>query len=356
LQASHAVDTVIEPAVLERLFSGKNDRPREDRMRRFASRLAGLAMAAMLGFTAAPAAADEISVTHWGALMYGTPYAVAMDKGLFKKAGVDITGILTSQGGGTTMRNVLSGGLPYGEVALSAVIAAINEGIDVKIVNSGVRSIADIQWVTMPNSDIKTIRDLVGKKMSITSPKSVTDMMSIMALEKSGIPLDKVERPALGGIGTGLTALESGAVQAAPILEPIWSARHDKYRPVVAIKDILPPMTQTVGVTTGEFLRSQPDKLRAIIAGRRAGVDYVYAHPEETGAILGKEYNIKPEIAQIAVNNMVAVKYWSAGDFDIPGMNEFTRGLKIIGEVKGDVDWEKIIDRSFLPADLRKGS
>ena len=58
-----------------------------------------------------------------------------MEKGLFKQAGIDITGLLTSQGGGTTMRNVLSGGLPYGEVALSAVIAAINEGIDVKIVN-----------------------------------------------------------------------------------------------------------------------------------------------------------------------------------------------------------------------------
>ena len=82
------------------------------------------ALAATLALAALPATAEEISVTHWGALMYGTPYAVAMEKGLFKQAGVDVTGILTSQGGGTTMRNVLAGGLPYGEVALSAVIAA----------------------------------------------------------------------------------------------------------------------------------------------------------------------------------------------------------------------------------------
>jgi len=319
-------------------------------------RLAALVIAAGVALPAARASAEEISVTHWGVLMYGVPYAVAMDKGLFKQAGVDITGLLTSQGGGTTVRNVLSGGLPYGEVALSAVIAAMNEGIDLKIVNSGVRSVADVQWVTMPNSEVKTIHDLVGKKMSITSPKSVTDMLSIMALEKSGIALDKVERPALGGIGSGLTALEGGGVQAAPILEPIWSARRDKYRPVVAIKDILPPMTQTVGVTTGEFIKSQPQKLRAIIAGRRAGVDYVYANPKETAAVLAREYNLKPEIAEVAVANMVAVSYWSRGDFDLKGMNEFTRGLKIIGEVKGDVDWEKLIDRSFLPADLRGSS
>jgi NitT/TauT family transport system substrate-binding protein len=38
------------------------------------------------------------------------------------------------------------------------------------------------------------------------------------------------------------------------------------------------------------------------------------------------------------------------------GMNEMTRGLKIIGEVKENVDWNKLIDRSFLPADLRGSS
>ena len=228
------------------------------------------------------------------------------------------------------------------------MIAASREGIDLRIVNSGTQSVADIAWVTMPNSDIKSVKDLVGKKMSITSPKSVTDMLSIMILEKEGIALNQVERPALGGIGAGLTALEGGAVQAAAILDPIYSARQDKYRPVVFAKDALPPMTQTVGVTTAEFVKSNPDKLRAIIAGRRAGVDFIYANPKEAAAIFAREYNIKPDIAEIAVKRMADVKYWSLGNFDIKGMNEFTRGLKIIGEVQGDVDWDKLIDRSFL--------
>lgn len=322
-------------------------------LRRLKSWLAALAVTVV----AIPVAkAEEISVTHWGALMYGAPYAVAMEKGFFKKAGIDITGILSSKGGGTTMRNVLAGGLPYGEVALSAVIAASREGIDLRIVNSGVQTVADILWVTMPNSDIKTVKDLVGKKMSITSPKSVTDMLSIMVLEKEGIPLDKVERPALGGIGTGLTAMESGAVQAAAMLDPIWSARKDRYRPVFFTKDILPPMTQTVGVTTAEFAKAHPDKLRAIIAGRRAGVDFIYANPKEAALIFGKEYNLKPDVAETAIRNMAELKYWSPGNFDVKGMNEFTRGLKIIGEVQGEIDWDKLIDRSFLPTDLRGSS
>ncbi|MBI5910761.1 MAG: ABC transporter substrate-binding protein [Betaproteobacteria bacterium] len=319
------------------------------------ARIGALAFAGTIGL-AAPAAAEEISVSHWGVTMYGAPYAVAMEKGFFRQAGVDITGILTSKGGGTTVRNVLAGGLPYGEVALAAVIIAIREGIDIKIVNSGVNTVADILWVTMPNSNVKSIKDLVGKKMAITSPKGVADMLSIMVLEASGIPLDQVERPALGSIGAGLTALESGSVQAAGIIDPIWSARKDRYRALFHVKDVLPPMNQMVGITTSEFARAQPQKLRAIIAGRRMGVDYLYANPKESAQIIAKAYNLKPEVMEIAVNNLVAFRYWSRGEFDVKGMNEMVRGLKIIGEVKGEIDWDKIIDRSFLPADLRGGS
>src|SRR3954468_22834129 len=53
------------------------------------------------------AAAEQITVTHWGVLMYGAPYAIAIEKGYYKEAGLDINGVLTSKGGGTTMRNVV---------------------------------------------------------------------------------------------------------------------------------------------------------------------------------------------------------------------------------------------------------
>ncbi|MGE0734026.1 MAG: ABC transporter substrate-binding protein [Alphaproteobacteria bacterium] len=311
--------------------------------------------AAAVTALAVPAArADEISVTHWGALMYGVPYAVAMDKGFFKKAGVDITGILTSKGGGTTVRNVLAGGLPYGEVSLAAAIAAINQGMDIKIVNGGVQNVADAFWVTLPASDVKTIKDLAGKKMAITSPKAVTDMLSIMLLEKNGMTIKDVERPALGSVSAGLSALENGAVQAAYISEPILSARPNKYRVVVAAKDVLPKMMQTVGITTGEFIKKEPAKLKAIVAGRRMGVDFIYANPSESATILAKAYNIDPKVAKSAVDYTAQAKYWGPGNFDIPGMNEMVRGLKIVGEVKGDIDWEKIVDRSFLPDDLKR--
>ena len=68
--------------------------------------IVGLA-AFIAGWKAPAARAETITVTHWGGQFYGVPYAVAMEKGLFKKHGVDVTGILTAAGGGTAVRNTL---------------------------------------------------------------------------------------------------------------------------------------------------------------------------------------------------------------------------------------------------------
>ncbi|MGD9768452.1 MAG: ABC transporter substrate-binding protein, partial [Pseudolabrys sp.] len=91
---------------------------------------------ALVVLTLPTARAERVTVTHWGVLMYGAPYAVAIDKGFYKEQGLTIDGVLTSQGGGTTMRNVMASELPYGEVALSAAIAANKQGINLKIIHT----------------------------------------------------------------------------------------------------------------------------------------------------------------------------------------------------------------------------
>ncbi|MBU2092017.1 MAG: ABC transporter substrate-binding protein, partial [Alphaproteobacteria bacterium] len=281
---------------------------------------AGLAgAAALLGaaFASPVAQAEQISVTHWGVLMYGAPYAVALEKGFFKEAGVDVDGILTSKGGGTTVRNVLAGGLPYGEVSLAAAVAAAKEGLDIKIVNTGAASVYDILWVAPKGSEIKSVKDLAGKKVAFTSPKSVTEMVLLMSLAAGGVDVKQVERISTGGIGAGLTAMTQGGVVAAPILDPIWSRTQDKYQPVFFAKDLLPLMTQTVGITTTDFAKSSPDKLKAIIAARRKGVDFIYANPEEAGKLFAKSYKIDEALGIRAVKNMIEVKYWGRGDLDL---------------------------------------
>jgi NitT/TauT family transport system substrate-binding protein len=301
----------------------------------------------------ATAHAEEISVTQWGQSLYGAPFAVGMEKGLFDKAGIAITGIIGSGGGGTTVRNILASETPYGEVALPAALAAAQQGIDLVIVNVGTRTIAESTLVTMPGSDIKTLDDLIGKKVAITSPKSSSEMIFLMELKAKGIDAAKIARVAAGGYPPALTLLEQGAASAATLIEPLSIIRRDRYRTVVAAKDVLPPMTTSVGITTREFAKAHPDRLRAIIAGRRAAVAAIYADPDATAAILQKVWNFEPAIATTAVHNMIGPKMWSFGDFDRAELDRTVEGLQLIGEIKTAIDWSKLIDQSYLPADLQ---
>src|SRR5215475_11980781 len=116
-----------------------------------------LGLAASIAANAPAARAETITVTHWGGQFYGVPYAVAMDKGFFKRNGVDLTGILTAAGGGTAVRNTLAGGIPFGEVSLAAAVQAINAGQKLIIIGAGAWSVADQMWLVMKNSSLHGI-------------------------------------------------------------------------------------------------------------------------------------------------------------------------------------------------------
>jgi NitT/TauT family transport system substrate-binding protein len=51
---------------------------------------------------------------------------------------------------------------------------------------------------------------------------------------------------------------------------------------------------------------------------------------------------------------MIGPKMWSLGDFDRAELDRTVEGLRLIGEVKGEIVWDKLIDQSFLPADLQR--
>ncbi|HZV20428.1 MAG TPA: ABC transporter substrate-binding protein, partial [Hyphomicrobiales bacterium] len=294
-----------------------------------------------------------ITVTHWGSQFYGAPYAVALEKGFFKKRGVDITGFLTSAGGGTSVRNTLAGDLPYGEVALPAAILAINSGQPLKIINGGVESIADIVWFAPPASPLNSIKDLTGKKVAFTSPGSVTNMLILMCLKSANIDKKDVQLLPAGDTGAMYSAVMNGAVDTGMTAEPMWSQNIGKIKPVFWAKDCAgPAMTQTVGITTIEFAAKAPDKLRAIIAARREGVQYIHDHPDEAAEIVAKAYNGDAKLYREVIRHFIEIGYWGDGRLNYGGMNKMAEGMLLVGTLKTAPNWSNLADTSFLPADL----
>jgi NitT/TauT family transport system substrate-binding protein len=323
---------------------------------KWSSRLAVIGVMAALPLRAM--AEEQIVVSNFGVAANGMPYAVAMAKGFFKEEGADVSGVLSSAGGGTTVRNLMTGHLAYGEIDLAGTVAAIQQGADLKIISDNVLTVAEFVWAVKQDSPIKTIKELEGKKIGYTNPRSTSQALDILLLEAAGLKPDQAELVKTGGFGEAVVALNLNLIDASAIADPVWSKNKAQFRVLASASDVLPPLCNVIGVTTAEAAATRGDFIRAILRGRRKAVDFMSAHPDEAAEIVAKAYNIDLDVAKSTINNLVApsksgVPYWGSGSFDIAGMDRMLRAQKLVGALSGDVDWSKIIDTDFLSDDLK---
>jgi len=309
---------------------------------------------------AASACAEEIAVGNYGVSANGMPFGVALAKGYFKEEGLDITGLISSAGGGTSLRNMLAGGgVPYGEVNPGVVVSAILQGADLRIVSDNVLTVAEFVWAVKPDSPIKTAKDFKGKKIGYTNPRSTSQALARMLLQSAGYTEADAELVKTGGFGEGIAALDSGQIDVAPITEPLWSKVKSKYRAVVVANEVLPPLDNVVGVATVEMMEKRGDFIRGVIRARRKAVQFMKDHPDEAAEIVAKQYNLEPEVAKSAVRNLVNAKtqgvpYWGQGEIHLEGLKRMIEAQRSVGAITGEVDYAKIIDTRFLPDDLKK--
>jgi NitT/TauT family transport system substrate-binding protein len=320
----------------------------------------GLATAASLApHSWAPAHAEQIAVGNFGVAANGMPYAVALEKGYFKAEGIDVTGIITSAGGGTSLRNMLAGGVPYGEVNPAVVISAIQQGLDLKIISDNVWTVAEFVWAVKPDSPIKSIKDFKGAKIGYTNPRSTSQGLAMLLVREAGLQPGDAELVRTGGFGEGVAALDTGLINVAPMAEPVWSKFKDKYRAVAVASETLPPLDNVVGVTTSNMAAEKGDFIRAVIRARRKAVEFMHRNPDEAAEPVAKHYNIDLAVARSAIRFLTSSKtagipYWGTGQIRLDGMKRMIEVQRMVGTIKGDVDYKAIIDTQFLPPGIQK--
>jgi len=295
------------------------------------------------------ARADSIHLSHYGEVMPTVPWAVALAQHLFQKNGVNVTDVISSQGGGTTIRNMLAGGLGFGEVAAGAAVTGITAGLPVKIIGVGVDSADDNSWVVPKQSPYHSFRDLRGHNLGITTPGGITYVYAELLLKKNGMTLRDVNAVPVG-TGAGVAALDAGKLDSTYEYEPLFSRDENKVRVIANVGEVFPRIVTLFLVATQDMIDQHPEQLRAIMLTYRQAVDFTYAHPKEA-ADLARPYMVgaNQAVLERAVARMVGFHFWSQGGFNNAALGNLVQVLNLTGEAKGKVDFKTMTDNRFLP-------
>ncbi len=320
-------------------------------------RLATFAFAALASLSAHAA---EIAVAQYGTTTSAMPWAVALEKGYLKEFGTDITAIRASSGGSADIRNMIAGGLAYAESAPGAVLAAVQNGADVRIVNECVHTNANDVWVTLPNSDVKSLSDIKGKRLGYTTPQSTSELLDHLLVAKLGLKNSDVKYISAGPFGAELTALQAGGLDVASIAEPLYTLNAGTYRALGWARDTLEAFPATIGVVPTEIAKTKPDLIRGIILAHRKAVEFMISNRQESADIIARVYKLQPDVIKTVLDGLIdhpskgGVTYFGFGDIRAEGMDRLIAGLKSINALDSEVPWRSLVDQSFLPDDLKR--
>jgi NitT/TauT family transport system substrate-binding protein len=137
--------------------------------------------------------------------------------GLFKKYGLDVD-LVYIQGSPILTAAMVSGQVPLSFLGGAAIVASAVGGADTVYLACGINT---LYWRLFSTPDVKTLDDLKGKKIGLTTIGSQEDAVMRFLLKERGINPDRdVSFLAVGAAPTRLAALSKGVVHASVFIPP----------------------------------------------------------------------------------------------------------------------------------------
>jgi NitT/TauT family transport system substrate-binding protein len=216
-------------------------------------------------------AAEKVTVGVGGvALMVYLPTALAKSKGYFAEEGLDVE-ILDIKGGGSQAASALIwGSVDFSANAIDHAIKAKVQKKDLVAVHSHVRlPVMGLVVANKYRGEIKSLADLRGRPVGVTSPGSQTHMVLGFLLAKSGVKADEVKIIGAGG-STMPLAIEKDSVHAGMMVDPFFTVflKQGKGYALVDMFTTKGTLDAMGGEVQGTTLLTRPD----VIAKRPATV------------------------------------------------------------------------------------
>ncbi|MBX9778206.1 MAG: ABC transporter substrate-binding protein [Xanthobacteraceae bacterium] len=276
---------------------------------------------------------------------------VGIQTGIFKQEGIELA--VSSFKGDAQMQAGLTAGAVDVSLGSGPGLGFRAKGVPAIGVAAMYGAPSNLALVVLNKSPIKTVADLKGKRIGVTTAGSLTDWLTRELGRQQGWGRDGMQVMPLGSVQARLAAMERNDLDALVIESATGFELEElkRGRIILDFGDIEKNFYTHVIFATDNMIEKRPEVLRRFLRGWFKTIAFIHANKAETVKITSKAIEVRESIVNRIYDAQVN-GFSRDGAWDPVAIDVIRRSLKDLGILDSLPDARTIYNDTFVPVKL----
>jgi len=286
---------------------------------------------------------ERVTLGYPATAMSHFPAFVGREFGQFREEGLDVQLVRVS--GNVVVAALLAGELGYTTSADATVRSAVL-GLPIKMLAAiGVKP--SLSLIVRP--EIKTVADLKGKAIGISTPGTTTDFTAREIVKHYGLNPDRdITTVGLGDQPQRMAAMQTNAVQGAIVTPPNdLKAEAQGYRLLVFTGDFMEDSLLGVLGTSERRIKERPDQVKRMVRAIVKTLVFIRQQPEQVTSFAQRFWKLDRKQAEKSYELIIKTMSRDGSATDA-AMQAALYQAKATSKIQKDIAPAQLVDLSFL--------
>jgi len=277
------------------------------------------------------------------------PLEVGLKEGIYAKHGVALK-LVDFEGGGKMHQGMAAGSIDIG-VGAGPEMAFVAKGSPELAIANVAGPPLFIGIMVPADSPIRSVDQLKGKKIGVSSQNSMTYWMALELARHKGWGPDGVTPVAIGGSFAAIIAsfrthqIDAEVSSTANAFE---LELKQEGRLLIPVSDYLGNMGADMIFASRRFIDSNPDVIRRFLVGWFETVDFMRHHHAEAIKIIAGVTGLDPEVQRREFEQSMPM-FNEDGKFDKESLDNLERSFTTLKLLDHPPEMAKLYTEAFLP-------
>ena len=276
------------------------------------------------------------------------PVDVGVAAGLFAKQGLDVE--ISSLGGDAKVQQALAaGGIDFG-LGSGPGMAFAAKGAPAIAVAAFAGPPRNISTIVLDNSPIKTVADLKGKIIAVSTVGSLSDWLAKQMAIQEGWGQNGVRAVPLGAAETSIAALRAKRVDAIILSTEVGFGLEERGqgRIVTTMDHWAAHFITHVVFAQKSIVAHNPELVRRFLHGFFASIAFMKAHRDETSVLAERVLHQSASVVHKDYNSEIGM-FVDDGHFDPRAIAALKQSFVDMGTLRAKLADSAMFTTQFLP-------